>query len=134
MIRTVVVDDEEHSRRMVRTLLERHLADEVSIVAEAQNTTEAREAILRHAPDVLFLDIHMPVMTGIDCLKKIKTDGRLKDIPVIMYTSDTDPRWADTQIKRYQDLGAAHFMPKASTFPEIVEMLKAFFGPDDPFT
>lgn len=79
-------------------------------------------------PDYIFLDIHMPVMTGIECLKKIKADERLKDIPVIMYTSDTDPRWSNIQIKRYQDLGATHVMSKASTFQEIVEMLKAFFG------
>jgi CheY-like chemotaxis protein len=75
----------------------------------------------------------MPVMMGIECLKKIKADERLKDIPVIMYTSDTRPRWANIQIKRYQDLGVTHFMSKVSTFQEIVVTLKAFFvkGPGD---
>lgn len=77
-------------------------------------------------PDYIFLDIHMPVMGGIECVKKIKADERLKDIPVIIYTSDSDPRWIDA--KRYLQLGAAHFIPKGSTFQDIVSTLRAFFG------
>ncbi len=76
MIRTVVVDDEERSRRMVRTLLERHLAAEAPIIAEAQNAAEAREAILRHAPDVVFLDIHMPGEDGLHLLSSIHPSYR----------------------------------------------------------
>ena len=76
MIRTIIVDDEEHSRRMVRTLLERYLADEISIVAEAQNAAEAREAILRHAPDAVFLDIHMPGEDGLHLLSSIHPSYR----------------------------------------------------------
>ncbi len=76
MIRTVVVDDEERSRRMLRTLLERHLADEVSVIAEAQNATEAREAILQHAPHVVFLDIHMPGEDGLHLLGSIHPSYR----------------------------------------------------------
>ena len=79
-------------------------------------------------PDYIFLDIHMPVMGGAECLKKIKADENLKDIPVIMYTSETDPKWSDTNAKKYRDLGAVHFMTKPSTFQEIVKMLKALFG------
>jgi len=79
-------------------------------------------------PDYIFLDIHMPVMGGVECLKKIKADENLKDIPVIVYTSETDPKWSDTNLRKYRDLGAVRFMTKPSTFQEIVKMLKAFFG------
>ncbi len=78
-------------------------------------------------PDFIFLDVHMPVMGGVEVLKKIKADERLKNIPIVMYTSDNDPRWAATNVKRYLDLGAVDFIPKGLTFQEIVTRLKAFF-------
>ena len=75
MIRAVVVDDEEHSRRLVCGLLERQAAG-ISIVAEAGNAAEAREVILRYAPDVVFLDIHMPGEDGLHLLGSIHPSYR----------------------------------------------------------
>lgn len=71
MIRTLIIDDEEHSRRVIRTLIERYAADDMTVVAEVGNTIEARKAILQHAPDVLFLDIHMPGEDGLHLLGSI---------------------------------------------------------------
>lgn len=77
MIRALIVDDEERSRRTLRTLLERHYAGEVIVVAEAKNADEARAALLHHAPEVLFLDIHMPGEDGLHMLASIHPDLRL---------------------------------------------------------
>ena len=64
MIRALIADDEALSRRLVHQLLERHA--DVVIVAEFADGEEAREAIATHDPDVLFLDIRMPVESGLD--------------------------------------------------------------------
>lgn len=76
MIRALIVDDEERGRRTLRTLLQRHYANEIAIVAEANNASEARVALLQHAPDVLFLDIHMPGEDGLHMLASIHPDLR----------------------------------------------------------
>ena len=64
MIRALIADDEALSRRLVHQLLERHT--DVVIVAECADGEEAREAIASHEPDVVFLDIRMPLESGLD--------------------------------------------------------------------
>jgi two-component system, LytTR family, response regulator len=64
VIRALIADDEALSRRALQQLLARH--DDVEIIAECRDGAEARQAIARLAPDVAFLDIRMPVETGID--------------------------------------------------------------------
>jgi len=64
MIRALIADDEALSRRLVHQLLERHA--DVVIVGECADGEEAREAIASRDPDVVFLDIRMPVESGLD--------------------------------------------------------------------
>jgi len=79
-------------------------------------------------PDYIFLDIHMPVMDGLECLTKIKANEKLKSIPVIMYTSGNDSLRPDATVKRYKEFGAAHVISKGSIFHEIVTSVKVFFS------
>jgi len=64
MIRVLIADDEALSRRALHQLLERH--DDMEIVAECSDGAEAREAMEAFEPDVAFLDIRMPLETGLD--------------------------------------------------------------------
>jgi len=64
MIRAVVADDEALSRRLVHQMLERHA--DVAIVADCADGAAARDAIDALAPDVIFLDVRMPVESGLD--------------------------------------------------------------------
>lgn len=64
MIRVLIADDEALSRRLVHQLLERH--SDVAIVGECADGEAAREAIASHSPDVVFLDIRMPLESGLD--------------------------------------------------------------------
>lgn len=76
MIYALLVDDEPRARRSLRTLLQQHYAEHISIVAEANNAEEARAAILQHAPDVVFLDIHMPGEDGLQLISSIHPQHR----------------------------------------------------------
>jgi two-component system LytT family response regulator len=67
-IRALIADDEALSRRLVHQLLERH--DDVVIVAECADGAAARDAIEQLAPDVLFLDIRMPLESGLDLARR----------------------------------------------------------------
>jgi len=63
-MRALIADDEALSRRLVHQMLERHA--DVVIVAECADGEEAREAMEAHSPDVVFLDIRMPLESGLD--------------------------------------------------------------------
>ncbi|HXT17586.1 MAG TPA: LytTR family DNA-binding domain-containing protein [Gemmatimonadaceae bacterium] len=64
MIRAIVADDEPMSRRVVEQLLARH--SDVSVIASCADGDAAHDAITRLAPDVAFLDVRMPLRSGLE--------------------------------------------------------------------
>jgi two-component system LytT family response regulator len=83
MIRALIADDEALSRRLVHQLLERHR--DVEIVAECADGEETRDAIAAHRPDVVFLDIRMPVESGLDIAR-----GRERGGPFVVFVTAFD--------------------------------------------
>ena len=69
-LRVVVVDDEELARSVVREHLASH--PDVEVAAECANGLEAIEAVAAHAPDLLFLDVQMPRLTGFETLELLE--------------------------------------------------------------
>jgi len=68
-IRTMIVDDEVLARQNVEALLRPD--PEITVVAQCSNGPQAVEAVRQHRPDLLFLDVQMPGMTGFEVLEKI---------------------------------------------------------------
>lgn len=83
MIRAIIADDEALSRRLVHQMLERHT--DVAIVAECGDGAATREAIDAVAPDVVFLDVRMPLASGLDVARD-KRDAK----PLIVFVSAYD--------------------------------------------
>lgn len=83
MIRALLVDDEEHALRILRILLER--VGEVEIVGEANNGFDALEKLKRLRPDVVFSDIEMPGMNGVELAERIGNENL--DIQVVFVTA-----------------------------------------------
>jgi len=81
-MKALLVDDERLARAELRRLLEAH--PEVEIVGEARNGEEALELVSSLRPDLLFLDIQMPGMSGFDLL------GRLEEPPQVIFTTAFD--------------------------------------------
>ncbi|MBE2280801.1 MAG: response regulator transcription factor [Ignavibacteriaceae bacterium] len=71
VLRAIIVDDEFHGRENLKKIIETYCTD-VSILAVADSTVEAQLLIKKHLPDVIFLDIHMPVLDGFDLLSEFK--------------------------------------------------------------
>lgn len=69
-IRAVIADDERLMREQLRTRLA-EVWPQLEIVAEAKNGREAVEAVAAHRPDLAFLDIRMPGMTGVEAAREI---------------------------------------------------------------
>lgn len=73
-MKTIIVDDERLAREELKRLLEAY--GEIEIIGEYKNTIEAKEAIERDAPDLVFMDIQMPGETGLELLEKITNPPR----------------------------------------------------------
>lgn len=73
-MRTIIVDDERLAREELKNLLAEY--PEIEIIGEYKNTIEARAAIEKDAPDLVFMDIQMPGETGLELLEKIKNPPR----------------------------------------------------------
>ena len=88
-IRVVLVDDEPLLRHGLRMIMEG--APGISVVGEAGNGKEGIELILAEEPDVVLMDIRMPVMDGIEATAQLHSLAGARDIPVVMLTAfDTD--------------------------------------------
>lgn len=70
MLKTIIIDDEPHAREKLQLLLNKY-CKEVTVVATAKNAEEGLAAIKTHGPDLVFLDVEMPVHTGFDMLKQL---------------------------------------------------------------
>jgi len=81
MVKILVVDDEEH----IRLLYKQELSEEGYEVILAENGKECLRKLDEENPDLVILDIRMPVMDGIETLGKII--NKKKDIPVILNTA-----------------------------------------------
>jgi two-component system cell cycle response regulator len=74
--------------RMIHTLIGKGFNGYDVQLVFASNGQEGLDVAAREMPDVILLDVTMPVMDGIECLGKLKADPALKDIPVIMLTAE----------------------------------------------
>jgi two-component system, LytTR family, response regulator len=71
--KAMIVDDEELARQLLREMLASHA--EIEVAAECANGMEAVKAAAEHKPELLFLDVQMPKLTGFDVLELIERQG-----------------------------------------------------------
>ena len=71
-------------------------------------------------PDLIFLDLNMPQMSGWQCLAKLKNDIYLQSIPVVMYSTSSHPRDKEIAV----ELGAHGFITKPTDFKELQRILR----------
>ncbi len=107
MIRVLVVDDSAFMRKVISDLFNGEADFEV--VDVARNGAEAVEKVLQYSPDVVTMDVEMPVLDGLSALEKIMA---VKPTPVIMVSSLTKAG-ADETIKALS-LGAVDFVAKSA--------------------
>lgn len=81
-----------------------------------------RQAIV--LPDLIFLDINMPIKDGLTALSEIRAMAELKDLPVIVFSTTASPTSVETAWK----LGATRYATKPSGFEPLVLLLKTIFS------
>ncbi len=81
--RILVVEDQEDNRQIIRDMLS---ATDYEIT-EAENGEQALAAVTKQRPDLILMDIQLPIMDGYEATRRIKADPALKSIPIIAVTS-----------------------------------------------
>ena len=84
--RILVVDDQEANLRLLSRLLER----DGHVVGQASNGREALDVVSREQPDLVLLDVVMPLMSGFDACRELKRNPLTRLIPVVLITVCTD--------------------------------------------
>jgi two-component system, cell cycle response regulator DivK len=81
--RILVVEDQPDNRQIIRDML----APADYEITEAENGEEALAAIAKRRPDLILMDIQLPIMDGYTATRRIKADPMLRSIPIIAVTS-----------------------------------------------
>ncbi|MFC1551604.1 response regulator transcription factor [Candidatus Latescibacterota bacterium] len=118
-IRVGIADDEIHIRMLMKKVFQSMNCD---IAGEAKNGTEAVDLYKREQPEMMFLDINMPIKTGIDALKEIISE--FPDAFVVMLTSVSDME----SIEECIEAGAANYIRKDTPISELKEIVKETWG------
>ena len=116
MIRVLLVDDQPLVRAGLRTLLEDEA--DIAVVGDATNGEEAVAADAALSPDVVLMDVRMPVVDGIEATRRITTHGSAARI-VILTTFDLDE-----YVFRALRAGASGFMLKDATGDDIIRAVR----------
>ncbi|PIQ27663.1 hypothetical protein COW36_07145 [bacterium (Candidatus Blackallbacteria) CG17_big_fil_post_rev_8_21_14_2_50_48_46] len=111
----LVVDDQIHNRDILRLLLEPY----GFVVLEAANGQEALDIVEEINPDVIFLDMSMPIMDGLTCLKHLRENPDTQDICIIMITANAFSSDQQTCLME----GANAFVSKPYKKETIIELL-----------
>lgn len=117
MIRIVIADDHPEMRVVLRLLL--RLSQDMELVCEASNGQEAVDCVQRLQPDVLVMDIHMPVLDGLAAAQQI-TDARLRT-RVILISSDI----GNSIFWQAAYAGAQGFVPKDDVATSLLPAIEA---------
>lgn len=103
-------DDAEDREIFCEIITEINPAIKVALAKDGREALDCLSA-LTQLPDVIFLDINMPRMSGVECLSRLKSNDRLKSIPVVIYSTTSHSQEADKLLA----LGAKKFLPKGSS-------------------
>jgi DNA-binding response OmpR family regulator len=113
----LLVEDSKTIQQMYRN----KLTFEQFQVLTADNGMEAIKILSQEKPDIILLDLMMPVMDGYKVLQVVKTDPKLSDIPVLVFSAKGQPE----EVEKALNLGAAGYIVKATTKPnEVIEQIR----------
>jgi len=122
--RIMLIDDDPDDRLFFRDAV--HTVRPDLQCELASSCLEAIKQLEVAPPDLIFMDLNMPVMNGFDCLVYLKKKSELRDIPVIIFTTSKNMN----DINRTRQLGASWFMTKPDDFSVLCKKLNRVIQKD----
>lgn len=119
-IRIFVVDDDLDDTEIFQEVLS--FIDPTIQCSTAENGRDALDKLSRvtFIPDLIFLDLNMPRMDGKECLRKLKENALLRNIPVIIYTTSSQSK----DIEETMEAGAIKFITKPLNVNDLEKILR----------
>jgi two-component system cell cycle response regulator DivK len=102
--RILVVEDQPGNRQIIRDML----ASTDCEITEAEDGEQALEAIAKQRPDLILMDIQLPIIDGYTATRKIKADPAMRSIPIIAVTSYA----LSGEEKKAREAGCDDYVPK----------------------
>jgi DNA-binding NarL/FixJ family response regulator len=118
-IRVLIVDDHTLVRDGIKALLA--LATDIEVVGEAANGMEALEKVKEYAPDVVLMDLAMPIMGGLEATRRIRKEFTGTKVLALTQYDDAD------YVVPVIEAGARGFVTKMSAFSELATAIQAVY-------
>jgi two-component system chemotaxis response regulator CheY len=115
-VKALIVDDSSVMRKIVERSL-RQAGIELSEVVEAANGVEALAALGRTKVDLILSDINMPIMDGLEFVRRLQGVAEAKHIPVVMITTEG----SESNVMQALSLGAKGYIRKPFTSDQVKE-------------
>lgn len=121
-VKVMFVDDDHFIVNMYKIKFD-HVGFESKMASNGKEALEIARS--GYVPDVLFVDVIMPVMGGIEFLETLRAEKLFEKVPIVMLTNQSQAQDIDTARK----LGVHSYIVKATTIPsEIVDEIEEMFG------
>jgi two-component system cell cycle response regulator DivK len=118
--RILVVEDQPDNRQIIRDMLS---ATDYQI-SEAENGEEALAAVAKQRPDLILMDIQMPILDGYEATRRIKADPGLRAIPIIAITSYA----LSGDEQKARDAGCDDYVPKPYSPRQLLAKIRQYLS------
>jgi two-component system, cell cycle response regulator DivK len=118
--RILVVEDQPDNRKILRDVFARTDYE----IIEAENGEEALAAIAKARPDLILMDIQLPIMDGYTATRRIKADPALRSIPIVAVTSYA----LSGEEKKAREAGCDDYIPKPYSPRELLAKVRQYLS------
>ncbi|MBD3165267.1 response regulator [bacterium] len=122
----IAEDDEGHASLIQKNLKRSGISNNMKHFLDGQETMDYLEEVKgdidpnKRIGYLLLLDIRMPKVDGVEVLRRVKEDSKLRRIPVIMITTTDDPR----EVQRCHELGCSNYITKPIDYDKFVKAIR----------
>ena len=120
MIKVMIADDQELIRESLKIVL--NMNPDMEVVGVAENGQETVERVRVQKPDVILMDVRMPILDGVQCTKLIKE--AYPEIRIIILTTFDDDEYVYNALK----YGASGYLLKGVSVPELTQAVRTVFS------
>lgn len=125
LVKIILADDDKDDQELFKEALDAaEIPSDITAVDNGQELLDRLKDDAEPNPDMVFIDINMPVKGGKEALREIRSDQNLKDIPAVMLSTSGHPQDIDDAFKNGADL----YVQKPNSFAGFVLILKKVFS------
>ena len=119
----ILIDDDEDDQLIFRSVINKHFKNiELFCFNSAQEGMKSVSDFDKNNLRAIFLDLNMPRVNGIECLKTLRKDSRLNRTPIVIYSTSNNPQDVNEALLNKADA----FITKPSKITDLVEEIKPY--------